>query len=322
MIAESDLNDPRVIRSPEIGGFGLDAQWSDDFHHAAHALLTGERTGYYQDFGCLDDLAQAYRGGFVYTGQHSTFRRRRHGSPPRHDPGERFVVSIQNHDQVGNRAQGERLTALLSFPELKLSACVLLLSPYVPLLFMGEEYGETAPFQYFTSHSDSRLAEAVRKGRRAEFAAFGWKEGEIPDPQDETTFARSRLTRESCAGPENHALRDLYRDLLRLRRERPALRSLDRDRTDVTVHEQKRVMVVRRWRPGDEAIFVFAFGERDTPLTLPLSAGPWRTLIDTEDPRWRGGGSDVPRECEAGGAVDVVLRPRSCVLFVSSQGDL
>ncbi len=193
-IAESALNDTRIIRPRELGGFALDAQWNDDFHHALHALLTGEQTGYYQDFGRLHQLARAWRRGFVYDGQYSGYRQRAHGNSSRNIPAQQLVVFAQNHDQIGNRMLGERLSRLVSFEDLKLAAGLVLLSPFIPLLFMGEEYGETAPFQYFIDHSDPELVNAVREGRRREFAAFGWEE-EPPDPQDEATFLRSKLDR-------------------------------------------------------------------------------------------------------------------------------
>ncbi|MBX6363410.1 MAG: malto-oligosyltrehalose trehalohydrolase, partial [Gemmatimonadetes bacterium] len=179
LIAESDLNDPRLVTPVEDGGYGLDAQWADDFHHALHALLTGERGGYYQDYGTVEDLARAFRTGFVYTGQYSRYRGRRHGARPVSIPAERFVVFAQNHDQIGNRALAERLSSLVPFEGLKLAAATVLLSPFLPLLFMGEEYGETAPFLYFVSHTDPALIEAVRRGRKAEVAPLG---GATPAP--------------------------------------------------------------------------------------------------------------------------------------------
>ena len=182
-IAESALNDTRIIRSRELGGYGLDAQWNDDFHHALRVLLTGDRGGYYQDFGELEHLAKAFREGFVYAGEYSAYRRRRHGNSSRHMPAQQFVVFAENHDQVGNRLFGERLGQLLSLEALKLAASAVILSPFIPLLFMGEEYGEVAPFQYFISHLDAQLVDAVRRGRREEFAAFAWQ-GEPPDPQE------------------------------------------------------------------------------------------------------------------------------------------
>ena len=192
VIAESDLNDPRLLRSADENGLGLDGQWSDDFHHAVHALLTGDRGGYYADFGAASAIADALREPFTFAGQYSVFRRRKHGGPSTGIPRRRFVVAIQNHDQVGNRASGDRLSMLVSPAQLRLAAALLILSPYVPLLFMGEEYGETNPFQYFIDHGDDRLVEAVRDGRRREFESFGWG-SDVPDAQDDATFQRSKL---------------------------------------------------------------------------------------------------------------------------------
>ena len=222
VIAESDLNDPRVVRT-EPGDHALDAQWSDDLHHAIHARLTGERNGYYADFGDVSSIAKALRDRFVYDGRYSVHRHRRHGAPATGIAADRFVVSIQNHDQIGNRAAGERLSALVGFDARKVAAALCLLSPYVPLLFMGEEYDETAPFQYFVSHGDPALVEAVREGRRREFQSFGWGEG-VSDPQMEETFLRCRLDRRRGERPEGRAMRALYGELLRVRREEGLLR--------------------------------------------------------------------------------------------------
>ncbi|MBX6333569.1 MAG: malto-oligosyltrehalose trehalohydrolase, partial [Gemmatimonadaceae bacterium] len=194
VIAESDLNDPRLVRPRARGGYALDAQWSDDFHHAVHVALTGERRGYYAGFHGARDVAAALERRFVYEGQYAPHRDRRHGASATDVPADRFVIAIQNHDQVGNRARGERLASLVPFASLELAASLLLLAPYVPLLFMGEEYGETHPFQYFVSHTDPALVEAVRRGREAELESFAW-EGPIPDPGAEATFTRSVLDR-------------------------------------------------------------------------------------------------------------------------------
>ena len=213
LIAESGLNDPRVIRPRELGGFGHDAQWADDFHHALRVLLTGDRSGYYEEFGAVADLAKAFARPFVHDGGYSTFRKRRFGAPAADRPPPQFVVFDQNHDQVGNRAFGDRLAAEAR----PLAAFVTLLSPFTPMLFMGEEYGEPAPFQFFSDHIDEEIATATRDGRRREFAAFAEFAGEeVPDPQDPETFERSKLTRE-----RDEALADLFARLLRLRHQLP-----------------------------------------------------------------------------------------------------
>jgi maltooligosyltrehalose trehalohydrolase len=214
LIAESDLNDPRTVTPTAAGGWGFDAQWADDHHHALHAHLTGERDGYYSDYADLADLAATARTPFVLDGRYSPFRRRRHGAPATGLPPEAFVVCAQNHDQVGNRAVGDRPPARTR----PLAALWTLLSPYVPMLFMGEEHGETRPFQFFTDHIDPFIADATREGRRREFAAFAGFEGEVPDPQDPATFARSVIDPEGG----DPGLRELYRRLLALRREMPA----------------------------------------------------------------------------------------------------
>jgi maltooligosyltrehalose trehalohydrolase len=220
LIAESDLNDPRVVRPWELGGFGIDAQWSDDIHHALHTVLTGEREGYYADFGNLADLATAMTRPFVYAGQHSTFRRRRHGRPPLNLSASRFVAYLQNHDQLGNRARGERVCHLVSRDRAKIGAALVLLAPYVPLLFQGEEWGAAAPFQYFVDfHTESALADAVREGRRREFAALGWPTVDFPDPTDPATFERSKLDWSELDRSAHRELFDWHRQLIQLRRQ-------------------------------------------------------------------------------------------------------
>ncbi len=318
VIAESDLNDPRLIRPPALGGYGLDAQWSDDFHHALHALLTGERDGYYQDFGRLQDLARVYRDGYAYADRYSAFRERRHGRAAWACAADQFVVFSQNHDQVGNRAAGERLAALTDLAGLKLAASAVCLAPYLPLLFMGEEYGESRPFQYFVSHSDPDLVEAVRKGRRAEFAAFHQAEA-VPDPQAESTFEHSTLQHDPPDGERHHALRALYRELLRLRRERPALAELSREHLEVTADEADDLLLVRRWHAADEAGLLLHFGSERATLTCPLPAGRWRKQLDTAEACWLGEGSAVPGLVESTGRVQLTLGPRSAVLLTRAE---
>ncbi len=314
LIPESDRNDARVVTPGDRGGLGLSAQWNDDFHHAVHALLTGERNGYYRDFGRLEHLARAYADGFVYAGQYSSFRRRRHGNSSRHVAARKFVVFTQNHDQVGNRLGGERLASLVPFEALKLAAGAVLLSPYLPLLFMGEEYGETAPFLYFVSHSDPALVEAVRSGRRKEFAAFRW-EGEIPDPQDEGTFARSRIAPRPPESGRGRTLRDFYRELLMLRKDHPVLSSLSKEDMEVTVCENENVLLVRRWRGGGQTAAFFHFGTGPVSLALPLPPGRWEKLVDSAHERWGGSGSAVPSSLRSHGSVALSPAPRSFSLF-------
>lgn len=217
IIGESDLNDSKVIRPVKEGGWALDGQWSDDFHHAVHALVTGEKNGYYGDFGQPEDLQKAMRDGFVYDGRYSNFRKRRHGNSVKHFPRHKLVTYIQNHDQTGNRAFGERLGELASFELQKAAAVLLLFAPHTPLIFMGEEYGETRPFQYFIDHGDPDLIKAVQQGRKKEFEEFGWKE--VPDPESPKTFQNSKLDWAKLSKAHHKPIFRLYQDLIKLRKE-------------------------------------------------------------------------------------------------------
>jgi maltooligosyltrehalose trehalohydrolase len=293
VIAESDLNDRRVIDSVRKGGYGLAGQWHDDFHHCVHTLLTGERAGYYADFGTLDQLAKAYTDGFVYDGQHSVYRGRRHGTPTKDLPGERFVVFAQNHDQVGNRARGERLASLVDFAALKLAAAAGLLSPCVPLLFMGEEYGERAPFLFFTDFGDPALQAAVTRGRREEFAAFGWA-GEVPDPQDPATFTRSKLMWDLQAQEPHRRLWEYYRTLLALRREHPVLGPGGKRRLTARVVDERTLVLARRAPDGTAAFAVLHFGPEGRSVRLRIAPGPWRRLVDSAEERFGGPGPKSP----------------------------
>lgn len=316
LIAESDQNDARLVNPPESGGHGLDAQWNDDFHHALHTLLTGEKTGYYQDFGRLGQLGKAFAEGFVYTGEYSPYRKRRHGSPVKERPPARFIVFAQNHDQVGNRLRGDRLAATLPLDKLTLAAGVVILSPYLPLLFMGEEYGERAPFPYFTSHSDPALIEAVRAGRRGEFASFAWQ-GEPPDPQDEATFLSARIDPALREEGEHAVIFGFYRRLLELRRTVPPLRSSARRDTEVTCFEGEKVLAVRRRAGTDEVFCIFSFGEAEREVAVPFPAGEWRKILDSSAPEWGGRGEVAPRVIAAEGAVR--LGPFSVVVYQSQS---
>lgn len=314
-IAESALNDTRLIRAPSQGGYGLDAQWNDEFHHALHTLLTGEQRGYYQDYGSLADLVKAFAEGYVYSGEYSTYRQRRHGMSSRDIPASQFVVFRQNHDQVGNRVYGRRLSRLVPFEGLKLAAAAVLLSPYIPLLFMGEEYGEKAPFLYFVSHSDPELIEAVRAGRMEEFAAFNWEE-EPPDPQDETTFQRCKLDHGLKREGQHATLLGFYRELLRLRKAVPALARMSKEEMEVIGFEEEQVMFLRRWDGDSEVFAAFNFGEGQATLDLPVPAGRWRKLLDSADGRWEGPGASLPETLHSDGEVAATLAATSATLSV------
>ena len=317
VIGESDLNDPRVLYPQDRGGHGLDAQWSDDFHHAAHAFLTGERPGYYIDYGEAGQLARVFEQPFLYAWDYSRFRGRKHGAPPVGLSGDRFVVSLQNHDQVGNRARGERLNALLGSPaQQRLAAGLLLLSPYLPLLFMGEEYGEENPFPFFCSFEDSRLAQAVREGRKKEFETFTWQD-ELPDPQDENTFDSARLSWSWPEGTLRAGLRRLYHDLLSARREWPALRDFER-RSARLLPDAKHGPLLELIRGDDQAGTAirafFNLGDRLAPLPGDAPAGI-AVLFCSEASVYGGSGSDARWIAELSPFAYVVLGPSSWRAF-------
>jgi maltooligosyltrehalose trehalohydrolase len=246
LIAESDLNDPRVIRSPAVGGHGIHAQWNEDFHHALHAVLTGETQGYYQDFGTLAQLAKVLTRGLVYDGCYSAYRRRCHGRPATGISGTRFVGCLQNHDQVGNRALGERTSRLLSPGLLKIGAALVLTSPFVPMLFQGEEWGASSPFLYFTDHREPELGAAVKRGRQKEFAAFGWEAEKVPDPQAEETFAQSRLNWEELQEENSRHMLAWHQSLIALRRRLSPLTDGEIERVSVLFDETARWLTMTR----------------------------------------------------------------------------
>jgi maltooligosyltrehalose trehalohydrolase len=306
VIAESDLNDVRVINPPSKGGYGLDAQWNDDFHHCLHTLLTRERSGYYQDFGEIHQLVKAMKEGFVYSGQYSSYRKRRHGSSSRHLPPQKFVIFSQNHDQIGNRAKGDRLSTIVSFEALKVAAGIVLLVPNIPLLFMGEEYGEEAPFQYFVSHSDPELIEAVRKGRKEEFSGFQW-EGEIPDPQDEMTYLRSKINLDLRFDGKHKTLMEFYKMLIKLRGEIPALFYLGKKGIRIEGLEKEKAIVIRREYEEDRVIGLFNFNDKPIKIQTVIEKGRWQKIIGSASEEWGGLGTLVPES---------ILSNRSEVIFV------
>jgi maltooligosyltrehalose trehalohydrolase len=314
LMPESALNDARVIRSPELGGYGLDAQWNDDFHHALHTVVTGEQSGYYADFGRMEHLAKAFRQGYVYSGQYSVFRGRRHGNSSRDIPAHRFIVFSQNHDQVGNRMLGERLSQLVPFEALKLVAGCVILSPYIPLLFMGEEYGEIAPFPYFISHSDKHLVEAVRRGRQEEFASFRWQ-GEPPDPQDEKTFLRAKLDHSLRITGEHNVLYEFYTTLLRIRGEVLPAAWLSKENLLVETFEEDKLLVILRTFETEAFALVLHFGSERKQVCLSLPEGAWKKWLDSTEERWKGPGSSVPEEIESREKSYLDMHPFSFLLL-------
>ncbi len=318
LIAESDLNDSRLIAPPALGGFGLDAVWCDDFHHALHALATGERHGYYVDFGAVEHLAKAMREGFVYAGEYSAFRRHRHGSSSKDRPGHQFLVFSQNHDQVGNRMLGERMSLLVDFERLKVGAGLVLLSPYVPLLFMGEEYGEEAPFLYFVDHADQDLIQAIRAGRAEEFAAFQWQ-GEPPDPSSLETFRQSKLHWEARGAGWQAVLLSFYGALIGLRKAIPCLSSLDKTAMDVRGWEDQKALLVRRWDREGATQALCLCTLKEEPVVLEISDHVpdhhWKKVLDSADAVWNGPGALLTEVLDPGRPV--TLPARSLAVYLA-----
>ncbi len=290
LMAESNLNDVRVIRPGKSGGYGIDAQWCDDFQHPLHTLLTGERTGYYTDFGGVEDLVKALLEGFVYSWQYFPYRKRHHGSSSKEIPADRFIVFSQNHDQVGNRMLGERLAKPVSFEALKLAAGALLLSPYIPLIFMGEEYGEESPFLYVVSHFPDLIA-AVREGRRMEFQDFKWG-GAPPDPRSRETFLKFRLRWEKRREGRHKILFELYRRLIQLRRKIPALSNFNKNILDISGMEK--IILLRRWHGESQVYCAMNFQYEDIVFHAHLPNGRWKKILDSSDEIWSGSGSSLP----------------------------
>ncbi len=287
LIAESDQNDPRLTTPREAGGYGLHAQWDDDFHHVLHVALTGETSGYYEDFGSMSAIAKVLQGAFFHDGTTSTFRGRPHGRPVDRQTAAawRFVVFLQDHDQIGNRAIGDRLPATVGPDRLAVGATLLLTSPFTPMLFMGEEWAADTPWQFFTAHPEPDLAEATAKGRIAEFARMGWDPAHVPDPGDPTTFSRSKLDWSELEQPPHTRMLDTYRRLAALRRSEPDLTDPRLTRVRVTADDNARTLWIRRGAigvaanlseesrtfasTGDNFAVLFA----TTPLPPPTDAG-------------------------------------------------
>jgi maltooligosyltrehalose trehalohydrolase len=295
LVAESDLNSPRVITSPDRGGLGFDAQWLDDFHHALYTLLDKDGVRRYEDFGSLEQLAKAFTDGFVLTGDWVKFRKRKYGRSSAGVPGNRFVVFNQNHDQIGNRVRGERLSMLVDFERLKIAAAAVLLSPYVPMLFMGEEFGARTPFLYFVSHSDPELIEAVRKGRAEEFKAFD-ETIEPIDAQNEQTFLASKIDWKNQLEDEQRLLLEWHKELISIRKRYSVFHNYLKEDVSCFIFEEKVLMLVRK-STGEEirCILNFSANRCRIPLT---DWDQFNVIIDSRDKKWCAGES-MPSLVEA-----------------------
>jgi len=313
LFAESDLNDARVILPRKKGGHGLDAQWSDDIHHSIHALLTRETEGYYADFGQITHLDKGLKNGFVYTWDYSRYRKRCHGSILNAAlPANQIIVCSQNHDQMGNRPRGERLSALVPFEALKLAAAAVMFSPFIPLLFMGEEYGEKSPFLYFMDFSDNGLIEAVRQGRKNEFKAFGWKDDPV-DPQDPKTFDGCKLRWEELSVPEHKTLFLFYQFIISLRKNIPTLSCGPQDFLGTKVLEEEKMLKITRRHGTSEVKIYLNFNRCVNPVSWNNPDETWKLILNSSDQRWLGPGQALPQILT--GEEKFSINPLSCVCY-------
>jgi maltooligosyltrehalose trehalohydrolase len=289
LIVELDLNDTKFIAPIEKGGFGMDAQWIDEFHHALRVASGQEKSGYYSDFTGLAHLAKSYQDAYVYDGQYSHHRNKFFGVKADEAEGKQFIVFSQNHDQVGNRMLGERTSELVSFEMQKLLAGAVIVSPFLPMLFMGEEWSETNRFQYFVSHTGAELAEAVRKGRKEEFKAFHL-EGEAPDPLPEETFKASKLQWQLLEEDRNKTMLQFYKTLIQLRKDHAALRNLDRKAVTVDFSEEDQTLFLHRKHDASEALCLMNFSKEPKTINR-VKADEWTIILDSADVKWGGNGA-------------------------------
>lgn len=318
LTAESDLNDARILRPAGAGGYGIHAQWCDDFHHALHTLLTDDRGGYFTDFGEMDDLAEALLHGFVYRHRYSAYKKRRHGSPTDGIAADQFIVFSHNHDQVGNRCEGDRLCGSAGFEAAKLAAAIVITSPYVPLLFMGEEYAEDVPFVFFAEHFDPAIIDAVRRGRKQTLEHMGWHRDPL-DPQSVDTYLGCKLKWENRNEGKHKVMLDFYRTLLDLRMTLPALAVLDRRTIEISQDSAPRTLCVRRWQGTSNIFYLANFDTQTVSLTPRLPQATWDKVLDSADHRWLGPGSDTVERARSGDRISV--QPASIVMYQSIPAD-
>jgi len=306
LVAESALNDSRYITPINRGGYGLDAQWNDDFHHGLHVLATGEKSGYYIDFSDPATLVKAYTGGYAFSGQYSGFRKRNFGNSSREIQGYRFVVFSQNHDQTGNRKHGDRSGVLVSFEMLKVIAGAVFLSPFLPLVFMGEEYGEKHPFLYFVDHSDKKLLKLVRKGRKNEFISFHSEDpSPAPDPSDIGTFLKSKLTPDPFRNDSSKTLFNYYKELIRLKKEHPVLKYAGKKNS--RADNYGKILTLERWLGEHRIVAFLNFGDKPVETMLPESFIKQKAdlLLNSSDTKWKGPSGDDPDNDDVAGIVRI-----------------
>ena len=313
LIAESDLNDTRIVQEYKKGGYGLEGQWVDDFHHSVHTLLTGESAGYYADYGKMEYLAKAFKQAFIYDGIYSPFRKKSVGNSPQGFDPSNFVICIQNHDQVGNRLLGERLAELVSFEKQKLAAAIMLSAPFVPMLFMGEEFGEKKPFQYFISHGDPDLVKAVQEGRKREFEYFfhSHSEGEFPDPQADETFQNSKLNWNFEQEEQQKLLFEYYKELLKLKKQ-GAFSLFGHESLKTEVDEEKKILKVSAKDQNSGLKGIFNLGESTYTEKISEKDLP-EVLLSSADKKW-GGNTGVGDLFNSG---EINIPPEAVVIYRS-----
>ena len=313
LIAESDLNDNKYINPLSKNGYGMNAQWIDEFHHALRVTAGEPAKGYYSDFNGIGYLEKAYRDAYVYDGIYSAHRLKIFGAKATENLGEQFVVFSQNHDQVGNRMLGERTSQLVSYEMLKLLAGAVFCSPFIPLLFMGEEWGETNPFLFFTSHGEPALIEAVRKGREEEFKAFH-AAGESPDPQSEDTFFKSKLQWDLRSANGHRQLLGWYKNMISLRKEYPALGITARNQLEVSSDPVSNCLYLRRWENDQQILCLMNFSDQPQELVIPKLNFSWKKIADSAHPEWKGPEA-APETIDAGQSL--AIQPQSILVYIN-----
>ncbi|MFN8565780.1 MAG: DUF3459 domain-containing protein, partial [Anaerolineae bacterium] len=319
LIAEDDRNLAKLVQPRGDGGIGMSAQWLDDFHHSLHTNLIGENYAYYQDFGLFWQLEKTFREGFVYSGQYAPNRKRRHGTSSAEVPAERFIVFIQNHDQIGNRMPNDRYVKIFSHEQVKLAVGTVMISPYLPLIFMGDEYGETAPFEFFARYQSTELMDNVRQGRIDSFGFLMPPGTKPPDPGAEQAFTVSKLDHGKRNTGTHRVLLEYHKALIALRRSIPALAEPDKLRLEVESHARERVLYLRRWKDDSEVFAALNFSDGEVSITLPIPGGVWKKQFDSADPRWAAD-SDLSKAgrnhtLKSSGEAGLTLPPHSFVLY-------